>query len=419
MIIFWLLLAGAAAVAGQAPAAGPANPTIAEALRSTRSAIGLTPDGLAGDGAKILQSAIAPARFVAIGEDHATREIPALVSRLCKQNASALSALVVEAGPRALTDVVPLLKSPDRVARMEAFDTKYPDAIAFLNIRADSDMAAECLTAQPGLKIVGIDQEFLGASGLLIDQILREKLAPRARAALLSLKRSERDHERKAAALGDPADLLLIGGSDREFSEAEAALRSGGSARARAIFADLLRSRRIYRTSGNDSNELRADLLKANLAAQIPANGKILLKMGDWHLYRGYNPLNNRDVGNWVAEKADIEGEPSLHILVLGLAGVHALYDGYGKPWRHAPFTFRDDPDYRWLEAAQDAREGMPQKDWALFDLRPLRHQQIAGIDVAWRRVLDGYDLLIVIPQLTPSDMVQASMQKGKISNGG
>lgn len=56
---------------------------------------------------------------------------------------------------------------------------------------------------------------------------------------------------------------------------------------------------------------------------------RVLLKFGDWHVYKGINPLRQRDLGNFVAELADGRNGASLHILVLGAKGTHALYAGY------------------------------------------------------------------------------------------
>jgi hypothetical protein len=60
-----------------------------------------------------------------------------------------------------------------------------------------------------------------------------------------------------------------------------------------------------------------------------------------------------------------------------------------------------DDRDYGWFKTATDAQ--LP-GGWTLFDLRPLQHARLADLDPNWRRVLDGFDLLIVIPDLAPSE---------------
>ena len=384
------------------------RPTLTEALRSARQDIGIADGSLTGSGAVTLDEAIAKARLIAVGEDHVTREIPAFVSALCKKTAPELSGLVLEAGPRALEAISPALHSRDRIRQMEAFNRRYPSGIAFLDSRADNDMAAECLALQPRMKLVGIDQEFLGSAGLLIDLILREHLSAPARQEMTRLRRLEEAASSAAAKSGNPGDLLLVSISPTDLERARRGLATGGTQRARMIFGEFERSREMFLSKGNASNQDRALLLKSNLRAGLPAHGKVIFKMGDWHLYRGYNPLNNRDVGNWVAERADEEGQASLHILILGEKGVHALYGGYERPLKLEPFVMTDDPDYKWLRIALDARGPARGGTWDMFDLRGLRDQKLADMPFEWRRVLDGYDFLILIPELTPSSHIDS-----------
>jgi len=94
-----------------------------------------------------------------------------------------------------------------------------------------------------------------------------------------------------------------------------------------------------------------------------------------------------------------MHGERSLHILVLGAKGIHAAFTGFARPLSPQQFVMSDDRDYRWFKAAADAQVA---GSWTLFDLRALRFRRL-DMDTDWRRVVDGYDLMIVIPELTPA----------------
>jgi hypothetical protein len=405
-----MALAWPASAAAQAPAAPP-PPGLEEALRSVRHPLTFSPAGIGGEGAPLLREAVAGARFVGVGEDHFTREIPAFTSALCDMMApQGLAGLVLEVGPNAAEALTPILAAPDREARMAAFDRRYPNAVAFLDGRDDNAMAAHCLKAGGGRRVVliGLDQEFVGAAGVLLDRILAERLSPAARAAALHLRAEERRRAAEAARTGDPSRLLLISVTDAELAPLDQALARGGTPKARAILAELRASRDIYALNGAgspDANRVRGLLLKRHLVQRMPARGKLLFKFGDWHLYKGVNPLRQRDLGNFIAETAEGAGDASLHILVLGAKGVHATFGGYAKPLGRAPFTMSDDKDYRWLAAAVANEAGGGA--WTLFDLRPLRHRRLAALDPDWRRVLDGYDLLVVIPELSPSETLR------------
>ncbi|MDB5687436.1 MAG: hypothetical protein JWR77_2025 [Rhizorhabdus sp.] len=384
-------------------------PSLAEALVASRHVLTMSPAGFGGDGAPILRKAVEDARYVAIGEDHITREIPAFAQALCDVMApQGLSALALEIGPVVTEAIRPMLTAPDRIARMAAFNAQYPHALAFLDTSDDNAMAAHCLKTAPGLRIIGADQEFIGSAGLLLDRILATKLSADAAAKVRALREQDRQIVTAARESGDPSGLLMLSITPAQVTEVQAVLDKGGNPQARALFAQLRESHEIYDLNSRgdpESNATRARLLKRNLAQGLPAAGRVLLKFGDWHLYKGFNPLGQRDLGNYVAERADLEGSRSLHILVLGAKGVHALFGGFAKPLRLEPFVMSDDSDYRWLKLATDRQAA---QGWSLFDLRALRHRRIEGIDIDWRRAIDGYDLLLIIPELTPGTLIAA-----------
>ena len=130
----------------------------------------------------------------------------------------------------------------------------------------------------------------------------------------------------------------------------------------------------------------------------------MLLKFGEWHLYKGFNPLHQRDLGNYIAEMADGQGSSSLHICVLGAKGTHMLYGGYNRPAKLEPFVMAEDDDYHWLKPVVDNQ--VPNA-WTLYDLRNLRFQKLGAVDPDMERVIYGYDLLVIVPELTPANSIK------------
>jgi hypothetical protein len=93
-----------------------------------------------GNAGPALESAIASAQFVLIGEDHITREIPQFTTAVCDLMApQGLSAMAVEAGPQLAEFVSSSFGKPGRLARMFAFTQRYPDSVAFLNVWQEND----------------------------------------------------------------------------------------------------------------------------------------------------------------------------------------------------------------------------------------------------------------------------------------
>ncbi|MCA0207773.1 MAG: hypothetical protein LCH74_01790 [Proteobacteria bacterium] len=250
-----------------------------------------------------------------------TREIPAFTTQICRLMApSGLTAMVVETGLEAARVVDAAMRSEDREARIDKFLRAHPSGIAFFNGRDEVRMAGDCAAAAgPKFQLWGLDQEFLGSSGPLLQEMLASRPGPRARAALADLAAKDRKATAAALASGSPFDLFLLSASQDDLDRAAAAITQDGGKRARYLFGLLTETRAIYQTSKarkGDPNGRRARLMKRTLAAQLAANpgARLLLKFGAMHAYKSINPLNQRDLGAYVAERADGEGGSSLHI---------------------------------------------------------------------------------------------------------
>jgi hypothetical protein len=360
MVAFGLALMGPAAGATDRAA------TFAERLAQVRTPLQVGNGAFGGAGATILAQAVSDARYVLIGEDHLTREIVA-----------------------------------------------HPDSMAFQNGSDESDMAAACAQAAgPGFRLWGLDQEFFGAAGNLIERMTSAHPGPIARAAIARLATAERSATAAALLSGAPGQLLVYAITDRERDDARAAIAKDGGARVRALFAAFEETRAIYLSQNADpyaSNGARARLMKRTLLDYLtgaPEQARVLFKFGDAHVRKGINGFGQRDLGNFVAERADGEGVASLHLLVVGLRGTHALYNGVGRQVRHEPFVLTDDADFAWLKDAVPG--GDATKDWTLLDLRPLRVRPPRDLPAAWKQVIDGFDMVVVAPAVTPSSLLGA-----------
>jgi hypothetical protein len=404
-------------VYAQAPArtAQPQPPAFEQKLREARYDLRIENGKFAGSAAPVLEDAIANAQYVLIGVDHITREIPQFASVVCDIMApQGLSAMAIEVGPQAAEFVSSSFGMPDRLARMAALTKQYPNSVAFLDIRQENDLAAHCAQiAHPRhFHLWGLDQEFVGSAGWLLDQILATHPSPAAITAVTRLKSEEQQGALRAKEIGDPSKLFLMTVSDSELAEVSAVLQRDANPAANALFRELMESHEIYLKNmqgSPDSNSQRARLMKINFQRDLEsaaADGypqKVMVKLGDWHLYKGFNPLHQRDLGNYIAEMADTQGKSSLHICALGAKGTHRIFAGYGRPTQLEKFVMDEDPDYRWLKPAID---NQAPNAWTLYDLRKLRFAKTGPIDPDMERMVYGYDLLVIIPELTPADPV-------------
>lgn len=258
----------------------------------------------------------------------------------------------------------------------------------------------------------GLDYNFEGASGWLIDKMLAARPGPDAHAALLQLKADDEEDDAQAKASGKFSDLFLASEkSEAEIARAKPSIDRDGGLDVQLTFAHLLTSYAIYREFLVDvaaSDVMRAKLLKQNFMKamrQVPVSersNKVIVKFGDSHLFKGMNDHHNLNLGNYIAEAAEMEGQSSLHICVLGAGGTVSALTGYGQPTHIEADTTASEFTYRWMAPFVAAQ--VP-GGWTLYDLRALRTQPLGPLDSGIRRMLDGYDLLVIVPGFTAAEM--------------
>lgn len=409
-----LLLAGLGAFAtGSVAQEATPSPFSAQLVQAI-APLDVNPNGLSGPGAPILSEAVAASRYVMIGESHMTREIPAFTTQICRLMApSGLTAMAIETGPEAGRVVGSAMRSPDRKTRIADFLRKHPNGVAFFNGRDEVQMAGDCAAAAgPDFELWGLDQEFLGSAGLLLEKMLAAKPGPLARAALTGLAAQDQKATAAALASGSPYDLFLLSAKQSDLDQATAAVAKDGGTRVRYLFDLLTETRAIYQASQTrkgDPNGRRARLMKRTLVANLAGkpDARVLMKFGAMHAYKSINPLSQRDLGAYVAERADGEGVTSLHIMVLGAKGSEATYAGVGRPTAVRTFDMKDDkvPDWR-KDVALARPAGATPESWLLVDLRTLRAQGLKSAPQEWRDLALGYDIAILAPTLTATTVL-------------
>lgn len=409
------LLAGVVVIIALSPAVPGQESELVKQMVANRSEAHLENRRLVGRGAGVVKSAIDGAQFVLIGEDHGVKEIAQFISSLCDLTGpQGFHTMAVETGPAAAALLNHWVTSDNRAQQVASFEKRFPNSIAFYNMREENELLAHCAQTATGgqFQLWGLDQEFLGAAGYLLHLIGETHPSKDVQAALDRLLSENEQAEKKANETHNPQDLFMFAASDAKLSQFKALLAKGASPRARALFDAVLESRNIYRKhfeSGFDSNRERALLMKHNFAEDFASKPpKILMKFGAYHTQKGFNLIRNNDVGNFVAELADGLGVQSLHIVVLAEKGSQLAFGGVGLPYKPAEFDYSTDKDsqFRFLKPAF---ENLEPSGWTVFDLRPLRRAfgSFGQVDPDMEKVILGYDLLVVIPVATPSSQIQ------------
>lgn len=397
-------------------AQGVAAPSFRDALRKARLPLILSDDKLGGTGGNLLTSKIKAARFVLVGETHFTREIPQFVSAVCRVMHP--DAYAVEAGPLMTSYVAGQLHHHERAAQVGAELEREPESIAFLDLREENDLAEDCANASRshGFELWGLDQEYVGAAGPLLDAMLATKPGPVSVQAIHTAQEHEQAAERIATAKNDVKQLYLVDAHDADLRQLSQAIQRDGLPETVRLLEELEASHNIYQMSvagQAESNHARAILLKQHLLADyIPFHsrdpaGRVLFKFGAMHMGRGFDPLHQLNLGNTVAEMADVEGVQSLHISILGAAGIAASTGPYRKPMQTEPLNlFSDTGQAEWLAPALD--EMIPEAGKGgttpatMFDLRKLRFRALT-LAPEWEQLIYSYDVLILLPRVSPA----------------
>ena len=397
-----------------APATGEA---LSDALKGATQPLSVTSQGdLAEAGGRLIKDAIDHAHFVLLGESHFSRETPQFAAAVCK--AMRPDAYAVEAGPYAAAYVQTVLGSPDRKSLMEERERVHPANMAFLDNEQENDLAAKCVASATakGVALWGLDQEFLGAASVLLQQMRQQPNGPKSTTAIQAALSKDKQTEERARSTGDFMQLFLVSATDADINALQEALDTDGTQKSRDILHELKVSRRIYRLNAAgspDSNAERASLLKQHflreyrtLQVRTPTP-RILLKFGDNHMWKGFNDLHQLDLGDYVAELASVEQVPSLHIQVIAAKGTLAGISGYARPTNTESFVLADVPEYAWLKPVVDllpADSSRP--EGVVLDLRKLRFRKLA-MSPEWLHEVYGYDLLVVLPAFSPANLFQ------------
>lgn len=370
--------------------------------------IGFSDAGLAGPGGDRLKAELADAQFVALGEDHGFAGAPRLAQALASE-ARAFGPLyhAVEVGPLTMQWVRRRLAAGGVETLQQDLSGK-PLAFPFLSNREDAELADDF---DHGDRVWGIDQEFIGAPTILMDELAR--LAPdtstRARVEAI------RDADIENLAKGDFAALWMNRASVAEFADLQA--NFAGSKPAEAIVDALAASARIYQFNqsgaylqNNEEREaLRRGYFLDRYRAAPEAAPRVLLKMGAYHLGRGTTPASIYDLGSLLPGLAAANGLKSVHIVYLPIGGmVRAIKPGKAT----AVQTYEDQGVGAMLAAANIAPERIGAKGHVLIPLASLRHalagKKLNALPVLSKFVLLGYDYLVTTRDATAATAFEA-----------
>ena len=406
----WVTIVGAIYLSAIPAQAQSADPKAAPSEPVEIMEMGFSDAGLSGVGGERLKAALADAQFIAVGEDHGFAGSPRLAEALAKE-ARGHGPLyhAVEVGPVTMDWIRARLAAGGLGAIKSGIAGK-PLAFPFLSNREDAVLADGF---DHGNRVWGIDQEFVGAPMILMDELAA--LAPdRATKAKLF---ASRDADIAALGKGDFENIWLNTADASQFSAL--AQTFTGSQRATAIIDALAASAHVYRLNNKGSylqnNEQRSSLMRGYFLDQYRAAPetapRVLFKMGAYHMGRGTTPTSIYDLGSLLPGLAAANGLTSVHIAYLPMGGtVRVIKPADGKATAVQPYE--DEGVAAILAAADIAPERIGPTGHVLIPIAPLRHalagKKLNALPAFPKFVLLGYDYLVTTRDATAATAFEA-----------
>lgn len=383
---------------GTAGRAAQSAGSLVDRLRANASPFGITDGRLSEGGAQFLESATDGVQFVALGEEHNTRALPALTTALFRllHERHGFEYLALEEGPHLGRLLSRAVRSggPDAVL---ALGRRHPNAFHMYTegeLQMIGDIGRISMAAEP---IWGLNQEF---GALHVYQRLVE-IAPDARARMVASKFLDQARAYEGERFQKNVHYMVAIARPEDFARLREVFQPKAGSEAERLIEQTALSNRIYAPYGatpapsaeafHESGRTRETNMKdlfAKLYRQAEARGKsapkVLIKSGHVHLYRGLSPRSELfTLGNFLSEFAILNGRKSFHL--------YAIVDRpYVREGWLAPF-------------AEAALAG----EATVFDLRPLfvwaRRNDVLDPNV--RRLILAHDALVFLRDGAPGSL--------------
>lgn len=343
-----------------------------------------------GEGWEFLRGQAKNSFNVLVGEDHFTKEIPQFVTALGLD--SQFDNFYIEVDPYTTEQIATSFDWPDN-DRL-AFNQTYGHSFSFYSLKEEYLLLEKMVDA--GVNLLGSDQIVMYDDRMLCDFMSATTSSLEAKDIYRHI--SEQSEINLEAFLENPQNPMYMMTPD--FMTRINRLSKLKLSPLEAEIVNKLRlSHNIY---SKQSHELRVKLLKHHLMKDYAAwSGKRnLFKFGANHMARGESFLTVMDIGNLVANITAADFKESLHVMILGESGMQA------SPFEVFPPT-PIDPQGFYLKHLEPLFELTQGDNWFVFNLVPIRKELEAGRlelgDKNLERTVKGFDLLVLIPVVTPA----------------
>jgi len=371
------------------------DPAFAGLARQHQFSMSEQDGAFSGPGWDLLSERVAGAQHVLIGEDHFTNEMPQLIGAVA--GIGFYDHFYIEVDPFSTRIIERSIREMDPAQRLQ-FRRTFGDLYSFYALAPEYALLEQLVGG--GARLLGSDQVVMYADRLVFQDWATRTENDQAREVYRHIARQSRERFERFLEHPEEPDFSSMYFMTPEFAgdlERLSALELSGEEH--EMVEAMRRSVDIYQTQ---SHRKRVQLIKHQLMVDYPRwiGSRNLFKYGANHLARGESLLTVQDIGALVAELAEAAYQESLHVMVIGESGAQ------GSPFRGFPPS-PIEPDGFYLKHLQPFFALTTGEAWAVFDLVPLRRAQqrgeLAVDNVNLLRSIKGYDLLVLIPEVTPA----------------
>lgn len=328
---------------------------------------------------------------VLIGEDHFTDEIPFFVSKIAEQ--IKFDNFFCEIDPFTAYIFEQKIKTLSAEA-LKKYTADYGNTFSFYAFESEFNLLKQLVSGNTNIR--GTDQILLVADRLICNELMQSTKNKRAKEIYQIIRDQSKAHF--SAFLKDQKNPFYLLTEDFEKKINELATLKLSTQESKIVKA-LKLTAKIYKSQ---DHHLRIQLMKNQLMADYDswANKKNLYKYGANHAAKGESLLEIYDIGNLVNNVADSQFANSLHIMIVGMSGFQA------SPFQGFPASKIDENEGS-LKTLKPFFKLVDGKEWQCFDMVPIRKAVESGKikvnDIKLLRIIKGFDLLVIIPEVTAS----------------
>ncbi|WP_462248894.1 TraB/GumN family protein [Ekhidna sp.] len=343
-------------------------------------------------------------KYFLIGEDHGLAEIALFTKALIQHTDYDLFVTEIDSISATISKQIGSLTDDQIVS----FHTNNPSALSFYSAKEEFELMKEL--SKSNADIWGLDQVSLFSTGNVfrrLNEICNSEEAKELTAKLAKLS----DQLFIEATRTANYDTLFIYSSKQEvFDELRETLQRENIG-AKSLLNDLEESWKIYNGLAGANYNTRIRAMKSKLlnyymdrSSKGMKYEKVLYKFGAYHVGKSESIFGLHDVGNFASNIAEAEGASSYHLMVVGKRGEMNSFL-LAKGMESATFDISDKNSP--LRGLLPLANLIDEKEWAFFDLKPLRISLRKGeliIDNAFlKNTINGYDGIVIIPETSAS----------------